>query len=40
MANYYYVTIKSDKMTQEVANKIFQKLFFSLICKVPFLMLH
>ena len=26
MANYYYVTIKSDKMTQEVANKIFQRL--------------
>lgn len=26
MANYYYVTIKSDKMTQEVASKIFQKI--------------
>lgn len=26
MANYYYVTIKSDKMTQEVASKIFQKM--------------
>lgn len=26
MANYYYVTIKSDKMTQEVANKIFQEM--------------
>ena len=24
MANYYYVKIKSDKMTQEVANEIFQ----------------
>ena len=23
MANYYYVTIKSDKMTQEIANEIF-----------------
>lgn len=23
MANYYYVTIKSDKMTQEIAGKIF-----------------
>ena len=23
MANYYYVTIKSDKVTQEVANEIF-----------------
>ena len=26
MANYYYVTIKSDKMTQEVANQIFQEM--------------
>lgn len=26
MANYYYVTIESDKMTQEVASKIFQKM--------------
>lgn len=26
MANYYYVTIKSDKMTQEVANEIFQEM--------------
>ena len=26
MANYYYVTIKSDKMTQEVASKIFQRM--------------
>lgn len=26
MANYYYVTIKSDKMTQEVANQIFQEI--------------
>lgn len=26
MANYYYITIKSDKMTQEVASKIFQKM--------------
>lgn len=24
MANYYFVTIKSEKMTQEVANEIFQ----------------
>lgn len=24
MANYYYVEIKSDKMTQDVANEIFQ----------------
>lgn len=24
MANYYYVKIESDKMTQEVANEIFQ----------------
>lgn len=24
MANYYYVTIKSDKMTQNVANEILQ----------------
>lgn len=26
MANYYYVTIKSDKMTQEVASKILQEM--------------
>lgn len=26
MANYYYVTIKSEKMTQEVANKILQEM--------------
>lgn len=26
MANYYYVTIKSEKMTQEIANKIFQEI--------------
>lgn len=26
MANYYYITIKSDKMTQEVANQIFQEM--------------
>ena len=25
MANYYYVTIKSDKMTQDIAAKIFDK---------------
>ncbi len=24
MANYYYINIESDKMTQEVANEIFQ----------------
>lgn len=26
MANYYYVTIKSEKMTQKVANEIFQEM--------------
>lgn len=26
MANYYYVTIESEKMTQEVANKILQEM--------------
>lgn len=26
MANYYYVTIKSDKMTQEVASKILEEM--------------
>lgn len=26
MANYYYVTIKSEKMTQEIASKIFQEI--------------
>lgn len=26
MANYYYVTIKGDKMTQEVASKILQEM--------------
>lgn len=26
MANYYYVTIKSDKMTQEIAAEIFVEL--------------
>jgi hypothetical protein len=26
MANYFYVTIKSEKMTQEVANKILQEM--------------
>ena len=26
MANYYYTTIKSEKMTQEVASKIFQEM--------------
>lgn len=26
MANYYYVTIKSDKMTQEIASKILQEM--------------
>jgi hypothetical protein len=26
MANYYYVAIKSKKMTQEVANKILQEM--------------
>lgn len=26
MANYYYVTIESDKMTQEVASKILQEM--------------
>jgi hypothetical protein len=25
MANYYYVKIESEKMTQEIASKIFQK---------------
>ena len=26
MANYYYVKIESEKMTQEVASKIFQQI--------------
>lgn len=26
MANYYYVKIESEKMTQEVASKIFQEM--------------
>ena len=33
MANYYYVTIKSDKMTQEVAAEILQEMATkNLIC--------
>jgi hypothetical protein len=26
MANYYYITIKSEKMTQELANKILEQI--------------
>ena len=32
MANYYYVTIKSEKMTQQVAAEIFNK--FSGSCRI------
>lgn len=34
MANYYYITIKSDKMTQDIASEIFVELSSSNLIRV------
>lgn len=34
MANYYWITVKSDKMTQDIASKIFAELSSSNLIRV------